>query len=54
MMYLLSQQILDTFRKPLEQGIERLLEKLYSGLEQEDDDNYSVYTGSGGKNLENK
>ncbi|XP_052808197.1 lanC-like protein 2 isoform X2 [Mya arenaria] len=41
-------KLIDKYCTPLKQGIEHMLERLYTGLENEDDDNYSVYTGIGG------
>lgn len=38
----------DKFASKLKQNIDLLLRKLYSGLEDEDDSNYSVYTGFSG------
>ncbi|KAH3719205.1 lanC-like protein 2 [Dreissena polymorpha] len=41
-------KFLERLRKPIQQGIDHLLERLYSGLETQTDDDHSVYTGMGG------
>jgi len=40
--------LIDDLRKPICKGINKLLEKLYQGLDDEDDNDYSVYTGTSG------
>jgi hypothetical protein len=42
-------QLKDSLSKKIEAEIERLLERLYRGLGDEDEDSVSVYTGMGGE-----
>lgn len=44
-------KLVDKVRKPIQATIDKLLEYLYSGLEADDTDNYTVYTGVAGISL---